>query len=221
VDDDAAPVADEPLVLVLMGVAGCGKSTVAALLADRLGWPFLEGDVLHPPENVEKLASGHPLTDADRAPWLALVADWVHARLDSAESGIVTCSALKRAYRTAIRRGRRGVVFVYLAGDRKLIAARLAVRQGHFMPPGLLDSQFAELEEPGPDEPAIRVDVGDPPSVVARRVAERLGLRLPLTGHLSVEDSHLSVEDGADLRRALGRFRGAYGGSRRYGRSGE
>jgi gluconokinase len=173
---DGTPAVRRPVVLVVMGVAGCGKSTVAGLLAGRLGWPFAEGDALHPAENVAKMAAGHPLTDEDREPWLARVADWVDARLDAGGSGVITCSALKSAYRQVIGRRRSGVEFVYLAGDRATIAARLAVRQGHFMPPQLLESQFADLEEPGPDEPAIRVDVGDPPEVIARRITECLGL---------------------------------------------
>lgn len=178
-DSDLLPSPGEPLVLVVMGVAGCGKSTVAALLAERTGRPFAEGDAMHPPENVAKMTAGHPLTDADRLPWLELVAEWVHARLDAGGSGIVTCSALKRSYRQRISRGRRGVVFAYLAGDRALIAGRLAVREGHFMPARLSDSQFAELEEPGPDEPAVRVDVGQAPAVVAEQIARRLGLSSP------------------------------------------
>jgi gluconokinase len=165
-----------PLVLVFMGVSGCGKSTVAALLAGRLGWPFEEGDALHPQANIDKMRAGEPLTDADRLPWLERVADWIDARLDAGEDGIITCSALKRSYRGLLDRRRRGVVFVYLAGDRDTILERITTRGGHFMPPSLLDSQFAALEEPGPDESAIRVDVGPPPQEVARTVAAELGL---------------------------------------------
>lgn len=175
-DAEGLPPPDEPLVLVLMGVAGCGKSTVAALLAGRLGWPFAEGDALHPEANVLKMAAGHPLTDDDRAPWLEIVADWVQARLATGGSGVLTCSALKRAYRRTIDRRGHGVVFVYLAGDQETIAARLAVRQGHFMPPALLASQFADLEEPGRDEPAIRVDIGLAPEQIAADIATRLAL---------------------------------------------
>jgi len=171
----ASPIA-LPVVLVLMGVSGCGKTTVAQILAERLHWAFEEGDALHPPANVAKMAAGHPLDDADRAPWLAKVADWVDARLDAGESGVITCSALKRAYRELIdRRGAR-VAFVYLHGSRELIASRLAGRHGHFMPSTLLDSQFATLEEPGPDEPAIRVEVGEPPAAIADDIVAALGL---------------------------------------------
>ena len=165
-----------PVVLVLMGVSGSGKTTVARIIAERLRWPFEEGDALHPPANVAKMAAGHPLTDEDRAPWLAKVADWVDARLDAGESGVITCSALKRKYRELIdRRGER-VEFVYLHGSRELIATRLATRQGHFMPSSLLDSQFATLEEPAADEPVIRVEIGAAPESVAGDVLAALGL---------------------------------------------
>jgi gluconokinase len=166
-----------PLVLVLMGVSGCGKSTVAALLSGRLGWPFEEGDALHPQANVDKMSLGHPLTDEDRWPWLQKVADWMEERLDAGENGIVTCSALKRRYRDLLNRGASGIVFVYLAGDEPTIAARLAVRLGHYMPTSLLASQFADLEEPGSDEPAIRVDIGPAPVVIAQQVIDELGLQ--------------------------------------------
>ena len=165
-----------PVVLVLMGVSGCGKTTVAEIIAQRLRWPFEEGDALHPPENVAKMHAGHPLDDADRAPWLARVADWVDARLDAGESGVITCSALKRQYRELIDRRGRDIEFVYLHGSRELIASRLAGRQGHFMPSSLLDTQFATLEEPGPDEPAIRVEIGAAPEVIAAEIIDALGL---------------------------------------------
>ncbi len=166
-----------PQVLVLMGVAGCGKSTVAAILAGQLGWPFEEGDALHPAANVEKMRAGHPLNDEDRAPWLARVADWVDAQRAAGQGGVITCSALKRAYRRQIDRQGEGVTFVYLAGSRELISDRLTARHGHFMPATLLDSQFAALEPPGPDEPAIQVDVGPPPGAIAQRIVDVLAAR--------------------------------------------
>jgi len=166
----------QPSVLVFMGVAGSGKTTVAAILAGRLGWPFEEGDALHPQANIEKMAAGHPLTDVDRWPWLAKVADWVDERLDARENGLITCSALKRSYRDLINRRGSGVMFVYLAGSEETIAARLAARHGHFMPPSLLDSQLADLEEPTPDEPAIRIDIGPPAAVIAQEILEDFGL---------------------------------------------
>jgi len=152
---DASPV------LVLMGVSGSGKSTIAALLARRLGWDWIEGDDLHPAANIAKMSAGVPLTDDDRWPWLLLVADWIDDQSEARRPGIVTCSALKRVYRDLLRRD--NVLFVYLRGSRELIAARMAERHGHFMPTSLLDSQFEALEEPEPDERALIVDIGSGP----------------------------------------------------------
>jgi carbohydrate kinase (thermoresistant glucokinase family) len=165
-----------PVVLVLMGVSGSGKTTVAKLIADRLDWAFEEGDALHPPANVAKMAAGHPLDDDDRAPWLAKVADWIDARRAAGQSGVITCSALKRKYRALIDRRGEGVEFVYLHGSRDLIAARLATRHGHFMPPSLLDSQFETLEEPVAGEPVIRVEIDGAPEAIADAVLATLGL---------------------------------------------
>jgi carbohydrate kinase (thermoresistant glucokinase family) len=161
-------------ILVLMGVSGSGKSTVGALLAGRLGWPFEEGDDLHPPENVAKMHAGHPLTDDDRRPWLARIRAWMDEREAAGDNGIVTCSALKRSYRDALRDER--VVFVYLAGRRDLLLDRLRARQGHFMPASLLDSQLADLEPPGDDEQAIRIDIGSSAAVQASEILDMLGL---------------------------------------------
>jgi gluconokinase len=159
-----------------MGVSGCGKSTVAAILASRLGWPFEEGDALHPQVNIEKMAAGHPLTDADRWPWLAKVADWIDERVDAGENGLITCSALKRSYRDLINRRGSGLIFIFLSGSKETIAARLAARHGHYMRASLLDSQFADLEEPAADEPAIRVDIGPPAAEIAELIMEDFGL---------------------------------------------
>ena len=166
----------KPSVLVLMGVSGCGKTTVAAILASRLGWPFEEGDALHPQANIEKMAAGHSLTDVDRWPWLAKVADWIDKRLDAGENGLITCSALKRSYRDLINRRGSGLMFVFLAGPKETIAARLATRHGHFMRASLLDSQFADLDEPAADEPAIRVEIGPPAAEIAEQIIEDFGL---------------------------------------------
>ena len=166
----------KPSVLVLMGVSGCGKTTVAAILARRLGWPFEEGDALHPQANIEKMAAGHSLTDVDRWPWLAKVADWIDKRLDAGENGLITCSALKRSYRDLINRRGSGLMFVFLAGPKETIAARLATRHGHFMRASLLDSQFADLDEPAADEPAIRVEIGPPAAEIAEQIIEDFGL---------------------------------------------
>ncbi len=149
----------ENQVLVVMGVSGSGKTTIAKAVAERLGWPFQEGDDLHPPENVAKMHAGTPLTDADRAPWLAAIAAWIDARLAAGEPGVVTCSALKHAYREVLVGKRAHVRVVYLHADKAVIAKRLADRKGHFMPPSLLDSQFATLQEPTPDEHALTVEV--------------------------------------------------------------
>lgn len=164
----------DPRVLVLMGVSGCGKTTVAALLAGNYGWDFEEGDALHPQANVDKMHAGHPLTDEDRWPWLEKVADWIETQLDAGKNGVVTCSALKRSYREILNRRGSGVHFVYLAGSRETIKARLASRHGHFMPASLLDSQFADLEEPAADEPALRVDIGPPPQQIVRKIIDEL-----------------------------------------------
>ncbi len=158
-----------PPVLVVMGVSGSGKSTVAAPLAARLGWPFQEGDALHPPANIAKMKAGIPLTDADRAPWLAAIAAWIDGQVAVGEGGIVTCSALKRAYRDRLTRGRPRVRIVYLQGSPAVLAARLARRRGHFMPPSLLPSQLQDLEPPTPDEHPIVIDIDQP---VAAQVEE-------------------------------------------------
>jgi carbohydrate kinase (thermoresistant glucokinase family) len=149
-------------VLVVMGVSGSGKSTVAKPLAERLGWPFQEGDDLHPAANVAKMKAGVPLDDADRAPWLDAIRDWIAERLRADGGGVVTCSALRHAYRDRLRRAGEGVTFIYLDGSKAVIGERIAQRHGHFMPPALLDSQFATLEEPTPDEHAIVVDIDQP-----------------------------------------------------------
>jgi gluconokinase len=162
-------------VLVIMGVSGCGKSTVAGLLAGRLGWDLAEGDDMHPPANIAKMSAGQPLDDADRWPWLARVAEWIHTHTTAGRPGIVTCSALKRSYRDEL--GGPSVIFVFLSGPREVIERRLAARHGHFMPLALLDSQFAALEPPSPDEDAITVDITGSPLNEAGRILDTLGLR--------------------------------------------
>ena len=158
-----------------MGVSGSGKSTVAGLLAGRLGCDLAEGDELHPPENVAKMTAGVPLTDTDRMPWLQRVAAWIADHVDNARDGVITCSALKRSYRDLLRGSSGDVVFVYLRGTTDTIAHRLAARHGHYMPSSLLDSQFADLEPPGPDEHAVTVDIGPPPDEIVRRVIQVIG----------------------------------------------
>ncbi len=179
-----SPSADAaaPLVIVLMGVAGCGKSTTGAGLAKVLGWPFRDADSFHPPANIEKMRSGQPLDDADRAPWLAAIARWIDERLERAEPGIVSCSALKRAYRGRIIGARRGVRLVYLKGDRTLISQRLGARKRHFMPASLLDSQLSVLEEPGGEEHPVIVNIAMSPRRVVTTILEQLKLADPREG---------------------------------------
>jgi gluconokinase len=164
-----------PLVIVLMGVSGCGKSTVGAELSRRLGWPFRDADSFHPPANIAKMSRGTPLTDADRAPWLDAIAQWIDDRLARAAPGIVSCSALKRAYRQRIVGARARVGLVYLKGDIGLIAARLAERTSHFMPTALLASQFEALEEPQPDERPVIVSIEEAPAGIAAAIIAKLG----------------------------------------------
>ena len=161
-------------IAVVMGVSGSGKTTVAAMLASALHCRFLEGDDLHPPANVEKMRSGTPLTDADRLPWLHRIASEIDAWRRRGEAGVVTCSALKRAYRDILIGDRANVTLVYLKGSRALIEKRMAARQAHFMPIALLDSQFATLQEPTPDERPITVDVGGRPAEIVVEIEYRL-----------------------------------------------
>jgi carbohydrate kinase (thermoresistant glucokinase family) len=163
-----------PIVLVLMGVSGSGKSTVALELHRVLGWPFQEGDDLHPASNVEKMRSGHPLDDADRLPWLRAVAGWIDERLAAHEPGIITCSNLKRAYRQITIGNRQGVRLVFLKGDEHAIHDRILQRQHRYMPPSLLHSQFETLEEPGEDEHPVVVTVHGSIAETVTQLLQRL-----------------------------------------------
>jgi gluconokinase len=158
-----------PSVVVIMGVSGCGKSTVGALLARRLQWEFEDADWFHPAANVDKMHNGIALTDEDRRPWLDAIAAWIDETRHAGEHGVVACSALKRRYRDVLIGERADVRLVYLKGDETLIARRIATRHEHFMPAGLLRSQFEALEEPGPDETPITISIEpQPPEIVAR-----------------------------------------------------
>lgn len=160
--------------IIVMGVSGSGKSSIGERLSAGLDWPFRDGDSFHPPANVAKMHAGIPLTDEDRWPWLAAIAAWIGALRAVGEHGVVACSALKRAYRDALRDGHQDVRFVYLEGSAELIAARLAERKDHFMPPSLLASQFAALEPPGPDEAPITVSIEATPDAITADVLHRL-----------------------------------------------
>lgn len=164
----------KPVVVVVMGVSGSGKTTVAALLAAALGCQFQEGDDLHPAENVEKMHGGTPLTDADRMPWLHKIAEEIDGWRARHESGVLTCSALKRSYRDIIIGDRPDVTLVYLKGSHDLIRRHMAARHEHFMPVALLDSQFATLQEPTPDEHPIIVDGGGRPAEIAAEIVHQL-----------------------------------------------
>ena len=161
-----------PKVVVVMGVAGTGKTTIGPLLAARYGVPYAEGDDFHPPANRAKRSAGTPLTDDDRWPWLDAIGDWAHGR--AGLGGVVSCSALKRSYRDRLRAEAPGVVFVHLAGDRSLIEDRMSHRQGHFMPTALLDSQFATLQPLQEDEAGVVVDVSGGPEEITGRAAKAL-----------------------------------------------
>ncbi|MEV5444584.1 gluconokinase [Streptomyces sp. NPDC052644] len=163
---------DKPLVVVVMGVAGTGKTTIGPLVAERLGVPYAEGDDFHPPANIAKMSAGVPLDDADRWPWLDAIGRWAGGR--AGLGGVVSSSALKRSYRDRLRAAAPGVVFLHLTGDRALIEERMAARRGHFMPTALLDSQFATLQPLGPDEAGVAVDVSGTPEEITERAAAAL-----------------------------------------------
>jgi gluconokinase len=169
------PVRTAPSIVVVMGVSGSGKTTVAALLAGRLRWDFEDADDLHPAANVAKMHAGIPLTDADRWPWLHVVAAWIDETRRAGRHGVVACSALKRSYRDIIIGDRAQVQLVYLKGDPKLIRTRLACRHGHFMPAGLLETQFETLEEPTPDEHPIVVSIDRRPREIVDELLSILG----------------------------------------------
>jgi gluconokinase len=163
-------------IIVVTGVAGSGKTTVGAMLAGRLGWTYAEADDFHPAANLAKMAAGHPLTDDDRWPWLEAIGRWIDARRAAHEPAVVSSSGLKRAYRDLLRRGRPEVRVVFLDGDRELIEKRLLARQGHFMKAGMLDSQFADLEPPQPDEGVVTIHVDRTPPEVVEEITRALDL---------------------------------------------
>lgn len=165
-----------PQHIVVMGVSGCGKTTVGEGLAAAMGWSFDEGDQYHPPANVAKMSAHVPLTDDDRWPWLRALAERIAAHERMGKSSVLSCSSLKRAYRDLLRTGAPRVRFLHLAGDQAVLAARLAARTDHFFPPDLLTSQYAALEPLQPDEDGVAVDVALAPAELVRLGIDRLGL---------------------------------------------
>ena len=169
----------DPIVVVLMGVSGSGKSTVGTLLAAQLGCSYFDADTFHAAEAIAKMKSGQPLDDRDRMPWLARIAQKIELLVADDESGVISCSALKRSYREILFDGipRERIALVYLRGSYDLIRERLASRQGHFMPPSLLESQFAQLEEPEPNEHAIKTSIAPAPDAIAAAILRELDRR--------------------------------------------
>jgi gluconokinase len=175
--DDPPTASRWRTAIIVMGVSGAGKSTVASRLAQRLNRTFLEGDSFHPPQNVEKMKHGMPLADADREPWLNAIAARIDAARRAQQPIVVTCSALKRTYRATLAASNTDVGFVYLQGAKELIARRLADRTGHFMPAQLLDSQFAALQEPTADEPSIMVAIDAAPDEIVDSLVEKFTMK--------------------------------------------
>jgi gluconokinase len=173
VDDQTGEM---PCALVVMGVSGSGKSTVADKLAERLNWSYEDGDKFHPASNVAKMSAGQPLTDEDRRPWLQAIAEEIDRVCKAGQHAVIACSALKRAYRDILVHGRNDVRVVYLKGTQQLIANRLAERKGHFMPPGLLASQFKTLEPPDAGEKPVTVSIDSPVDAIVDDIVRQLRL---------------------------------------------
>lgn len=178
-DSPTPPVPALPQHLVIMGISGSGKTTIASALSDKLGWAYAEADEFHPPGNIRKMAAGTPLDDDDRWPWLDSIQRWMTESAGAGRSTIVTCSALKRAYRDVLARADGRVHFIHLLGNVQLISQRVATRQGHFMPASLLASQVDTLEPLHPDEPGLAVNNTGTPDEVAEYVIRELVLPLP------------------------------------------
>jgi carbohydrate kinase (thermoresistant glucokinase family) len=166
-----------PAAIIVMGVSGSGKSTIGALLAEALGWPFADADGFHPAANVAKMAAGQPLTDEDRWPWLDAIVAHIGASRTAGQPVVVACSALRRAYRERLRAGHGDLIFLHLSGAPEVIAERQAARQGHFMPPSLMASQFATLEDPAEEADAVTVSVSASPYEVVATAIDQLAAR--------------------------------------------
>jgi gluconokinase len=177
-------VSENPCALIAMGVSGSGKTTVAEKLALRLGWRCEDGDRFHPASNIAKMSAGHPLTDEDRWPWLQAIADEIDRVCKAGERAVIACSALKRAYRDILVHGRNDVRIIYLDGTEDLIAGRLARRKGHFMPAGLLASQFKTLEPPDPSEHPVTVSIDASVDAIVDDIVGQLGLS-PADGNIT------------------------------------
>jgi gluconokinase len=168
-------------LVVVMGVSGSGKTTVGRGIADAMRWEYAEGDEFHSAANVAKMASGHPLTDEDRWPWLRSIGQWLNAHEQAGRSAVVTCSALRRVYRDLLREGRPDVRFCHVTATAEIIQERLEHRHGHYMPPSLLPSQLATLEPLQPDEPGVVVSVAGTPQEIVQKALAALGLTPPMT----------------------------------------
>jgi gluconokinase len=164
------------VIVIVFGISGAGKTTIGKLLAEELGWQFYEADDFHPRANIEKMRSGLPLTDEDRWPWLERLREQIMRSLAAKENAVLACSALKRVYREHLRVS-GDVKFVFLRGDYALIERQLRRRRGHFMNPALLQSQFADLEEPQPDEDVLTIDLGRSPQELVDEIKAKLNLR--------------------------------------------
>jgi gluconokinase len=171
VGDDTSEM---PCALIVMGVSGSGKSTIGEKLAEQLGWKYEDGDSFHPASNVAKMRAGQPLTDEDRWPWLQAIASEIDRLCEAGQHGVIACSALKRAYRDVLVHGRSDVRIVFLDGTQALIADRLARRKDHFMPPGLLDSQFKTLEPPAADENPVTVSIDASVETIVEDIVRQL-----------------------------------------------
>ena len=174
--------ANNPHAVVVMGVSGSGKSTIAAMLAQRLHWVYEDADWFHPKSNIEKMHHGEPLNDEDRWPWLRGIAEWIDATRRAGGHGVVACSALKRVYRDILIGDRPDVRLVFLKGNRDLVARRIAARADHFMPTTLLESQFAALQEPQADEHPITVSIVPHPRDIVEAIVTQLGVEPAIAG---------------------------------------
>jgi gluconokinase len=172
----AAAAVGSPLIILVGGVAGTGKTTVGSILAARLGWEFADADAFHSATAIAKMRSGRPLSEADRAPWLARICAWMDERISAGQPAVGGCSALRRSYRQRLLAGRPRARLVFLTLSGPAIAARLASRHGHFFTARLLDSQLAEVEPVQPDEPVLTLDAARPPAALASEILRRLGL---------------------------------------------